>query len=170
MRPRRGRAATPLEQTLTHRLHTLHKLTDRLSQAAYLDDAGLPLGEGRCLAAIGAFGPLSVGELAQRANLDKGQASRAAQALADQGLVRKTADRHDGRGVSLRLTAKGRQRWRAVMALIERRNDEIFGGLGAEERKRFGETLERLVAHARDALEGAADASRPPHRRPIHRG
>ena len=113
--------------------------------------------------------PLSVGELAQRANLDKGQASRAAQALADQGLVSKTADRHDGRGVSLRLTAKGRQRWRAVMALIERRNDEIFGDLDTEERRRFGAMLDRLVAKARDDLEGAADASPPPRRRPLHR-
>ena len=49
----------------------------------------MPLSEGRCLAAVGAFSPLSVNDLAAQANLDKGQASRAAQALLDQGLVRR---------------------------------------------------------------------------------
>jgi DNA-binding MarR family transcriptional regulator len=74
-----------LDRTVTHRLHLLYKLTDRVSHAAYLADAGLPLSEGRCLSAVGAFAPLSVNDLAQQANLNKGQASRAAQALVDQG-------------------------------------------------------------------------------------
>jgi hypothetical protein len=73
------RSPTPLDRTITHRLHTLSKITDRVSQAAYESDAGIPFSEGRCLAAIGAFSPLSVNDLAQRANLNKGQASRAAQ-------------------------------------------------------------------------------------------
>lgn len=145
-------ATTPLARTLTHRLHTLHKLSDRLSQAAYLQDAGMPMSEGRCLAAVGAFGPLSVNALAQAANLDKGQASRAAQTLVDAGLVRKSADAADGRGVVLALTARGRTRWRQVMALIERRNREIFGVLGRAERERFGKTLDTLIDSARAAL------------------
>ena len=57
-------APPPLDRTFTHQLHTLHKLTDRVSQGAYLQDAGLPLSEGRCLSAIGAFTPLSVNDLA----------------------------------------------------------------------------------------------------------
>jgi DNA-binding IclR family transcriptional regulator len=48
-----------------------------------------------CLSAVGAFAPLSVNDLAQQANLNKGQASRAAQALVDQGLVRKEASTTD---------------------------------------------------------------------------
>ncbi len=146
------RAATPLDRTLTHRLHTLHKLSDRVSQAAYLQAAEMPMSDGRCLAAVGAFEPLSVNELAQRANLNKGQASRAAQALVDQGLVRKSANGGDGRGVVLALTARGRQRWQRVMALIEQRNDEIFGCLSDAERTAFGALLDRLIAQARHDL------------------
>lgn len=148
-------AATPLERTLTHRLHTLHKLSDRLSQAAYVQDAGMTMSEGRCLAAIGAFEPLSVSELAHAANLNKGQASRAAQALVDTGLVRKSADTEDGRGVVLALTTKGRERWRQVMALIERRNREIFGVLVRDERLQLGRMLDRLIERAREDLQGA---------------
>jgi uncharacterized membrane protein len=39
------------------------------------------------------------------------------------------------------------------MSLIERRNDEIFGCLSADERARFGDALDRLIARARADLE-----------------
>jgi len=146
----------PLHRTLTHRLHTLHKLSDRVSQAAYVADAKMSMSEGRCLAAVGAFEPMSINDLAQGANLNKGQASRAAQALVDAGLVRKDADSQDGRGVVLSLTSKGRTRWERVMRLIERRNQEIFGCLSPYEQKRFGDALDRLIAQAR------ADAAQSP--------
>ena len=77
----RKRAAPPLEASLSYQLHLLHKLSDRDSQQAYLRELGLTLADGRCLATVGAFAPLSVVDLARRANLNKGQASRAAQAL-----------------------------------------------------------------------------------------
>jgi DNA-binding MarR family transcriptional regulator len=146
-----------LDRTVTHRLHTLYKLTDRVSQAAYLADAGLPVSEGRCLSAVGAFAPLSVNDLARQSNLDKGQASRAAQALVDQGLVRKQASATDGRGVVLMLTAKGERTWRRVMDVIERRNAEIVDCLDAAERRQLDRLLDRLVEHARVAAQGAPD-------------
>lgn len=146
-----------LERTITHRLHTLSKLTDRATQAAYLSDAGIPFSEGRCLAAIGAFRPLSVNDLAYRANLNKGQASRAAQSLVDQGLVLKEANATDGRGVVLTLAAKGEQVWQRLMTVIERRNDEIVSCLDAAERQQLDHLLDRLVAHARVATEAGSE-------------
>jgi DNA-binding MarR family transcriptional regulator len=138
-----------LERTITHRLHTLSKITDRVSQAAYEADAGIPFSEGRCLAAIGAFSPLSVNDLAQRANLNKGQASRAAQSLVDQGLVHKAASATDGRGVVLTLTAKGERVWQRLMLVVERRNAEIVSCLDAREVQQLSRLLDRLVEHAR---------------------
>ena len=145
----RKRNTSPLDRTITHRLHTLSKITDRVSQAAYETDAGIPFSEGRCLAAIGAFSPLSVNDLAQRANLNKGQASRAAQSLVDQGLVRKEASATDGRGVVLTLTAKGERVWQRVMLVVERRNAEIVSCLEAQEVQQLSRLLDRLVEHAR---------------------
>jgi DNA-binding MarR family transcriptional regulator len=150
----RARAAVGLGRSFTHRLHTLHKLTGAISQAAYLAEAGMTLGEGRCLAAIGAFAPLSVNDLAQAANLNKGQASRSAQSLVDQGLVHKDASTVDGRGVVLRLTPAGERSWRCVMAVIEARNEQILACLSAGERALLDGLLDRLVAHARDAAGG----------------
>ncbi|MDP3413292.1 MAG: helix-turn-helix domain-containing protein, partial [Polaromonas sp.] len=101
--PRKPATLPPLDRFLTYRLHLVNKLTDQSSSDAYADEFGLPVGEARCLAAIGNFAPLSVVELAARANLNKGQASRAAQSLVDRGLVCKEASTSDGRGVVLTL-------------------------------------------------------------------
>lgn len=147
---RRKPAALPaLDRFLTYRLHLVNKLTDRFNSDAYADEFGLPVGEARCLAAIGNFAPLSVVELAAKANLNKGQASRAAQALVERGLVSKEASEADGRSVVLAPTASGRALWNRVMALIARRNDEIFGCLSSAERRQLGGMLDRLITHAR---------------------
>ena len=149
--PGTRRAAVALDGTVTRRLHTLQKLSDRLTQQAYAGDAGIALGEGRCLAAIGAFSPLSVNDLATKANLNKGQASRAAQVLVDNGLVRKEASATDGRGVVLNLTAQGARVWQRLMAVIERRNQEIVSCLNESEQRQFSQLLDRLVVHAQAA-------------------
>ena len=152
-----SRRSFSLDRSFTHRLHTLHKLTDRVTQLAYEQEAGIALGEGRCLSAVASFGPLSVNELAGYANLNKGQASRAAQALVDQGLVRKDASETDGRGVVLALTPRGERAWARLRDVIARRNDEILGCLDAAERRTLDALLDRLVAHARLGPDAGAD-------------
>ncbi len=155
-----GRRDFRLDRSFTHRLHTIHKLTDRVTQQAYLEDAGMPLGEGRCHAAVASFGPLSVSDLAGWANLNKGQASRAAQALVDKGLVRKTMSDADGRGVVLSLTPKGQRVWEKLREVIARRNEEILACLDATQRRQLDALLDRLVVHARTLpREAAANAS-----------
>ena len=137
-----------LDRTLTYRLHLLHKLTDMASQRAYVADAGLSMSDGRCLTAIGTFAPLSVNDLAHKANLNKGQASRAAQSLVDQGLVCKVASPLDGRGVVLTLSPKGKAAWQRAMGVVGQRNQDIFGVLSATERKQLSEVFDRLIAQA----------------------
>lgn len=146
---RPGAAPEPLlERSLTYRLHLLHKLTDHGSQHAYPREAGLSLSDGRCLATIGSFEPLSVKDLAQQANLNKGQASRAAQALVDLGLVHKQHDSADARGVVLTLTESGRAAFERTMALINKRNQEIFGCLSADEQASLSAMFDRLIQHS----------------------
>ena len=107
------------------------------------------MSDGRCLASIGSFEPLSVSHLAQWANLNKSQASRAAQALVAQGLVDKQDHPGDGRGVVLTLTQAGRTAWQRTMALIHQRNQQILGCLGADEQATLSALLDRLIAHNR---------------------
>ena len=141
--------AQRLDGFLTYRLHQVNKITDKASADAYAEMFGLPVGEARCLAAIGNFAPLSVNQLAARANLDKAQASRAAQALVERGLVAKEASVADARGVVLELTPPGRRLWTRVMRLIAQRNEEIFGCLSAAEQRQLAALLDRVLDHAR---------------------
>jgi DNA-binding MarR family transcriptional regulator len=138
-----------LDRTLTYRLHLLHKLTDLESQRAYVAGAGLSMSDGRCLTAVGTFAPLSVNDLAQKANLNKGQASRAAQSLVEQGLVVKAASPTDGRGVVLTMTPKGKAAWQRAMQVVSRRNEDIFGVLGEAEREQLSDFFDRLIETAR---------------------
>ncbi len=139
----------PLDRSLTYRLHLLHKLTDQETQAVYPERAGLTLSDGRCLTTIGTFEPLSVQDLARRSNLNKSQASRAAQALVERGLVDKKDSTEDGRGVVLTLTEAGRTYWERAMALVRQRNQEIFGCLSAEEQASLSRLFDRLIEHNR---------------------
>jgi DNA-binding MarR family transcriptional regulator len=148
-----------LQDFLTWRLHRLAKLTDRQSSDAYAQVFGLGVGEARCLAAIGQFAPLSVNDLAAQANLDKAQASRAAQMLVDRELVLKSASETDARGVVLTLTRTGRPLWKRVMRLIEQRNDDIFGCLSKAERRQLEAVFDRLIAHAEAQPAGSSPAS-----------
>jgi DNA-binding MarR family transcriptional regulator len=143
-------AGASLDRTLTYRLHQLHKLTDMDSQSVYPERTGLSMSDGRCLTTIGTFEPLSVKALADKANLNKGQASRAAQALVDQGLVLKADHPGDGRGVVLTLTPAGREVFERAMAMIHQRNHEIFGCLTDKEQALLSGLFDRLIAHARN--------------------
>ena len=142
-------ASAPLDRTLSYRLHRLHKLTDQDSASAYPRQAGLSMSDGRCLASIGSFEPLSVNDLAQQTHLNKSQASRAAQALVAQGLVDKRDHPGDGRGVVLTLTEAGRAAWQRTMALIHQRNQQIVDCLSADEQAMLSGLLDRLIEHNR---------------------
>ena len=148
-----------LQDFLTWRLHRLAKLTDRQSSDAYGAIFGLGVGEARCLAAIGQFAPLSVKDLAAQANLDKAQASRAAQMLVERDLVLKSASETDARGVVLTLTRTGRPLWKRVMKLIEQRNADIFGCLTVAEQRQLEALFDRLIAHADGRPEGSSPAT-----------
>ena len=143
-----SKKAFQLDRTFTHRLHTLSKLTDRVTQATYESRADIGLSEGRCLAAVGAFRPLSINDLAARANLDKAQASRAAQALVARGWVNKVTGVNDRRGVLLTLTPEGNSRWSKLKRVISDRNAEIVACLDDGEQTLFSTLLDRLLAHA----------------------
>lgn len=141
--------STPLDRTLTYRLHQLHKLTDADSQSVYPEQTGLSMSDGRCLTTIGTFEPLSVKELAEKSNLNKAQASRGAQALVDQGLVRKEDRPDDGRGVVLTLTPAGRKVFKRAMDMVNQRNEQIFGCLSDKEQASLSAMFDRLIWHAR---------------------
>ena len=139
--------AIQLDRSFTYRLHLLSKVSDHESHKSYLEEIGLSLSEARCLATVGTIEPMSVMDLADKGNLNKGQASRAAQILVDKGLILKKEHPCDGRGVTLSLTAAGKKLWDKTMVLIDARNRHIVACLSKEEQITLSRLLDRLLQH-----------------------
>ncbi|WP_394777925.1 MarR family winged helix-turn-helix transcriptional regulator [Undibacterium sp.] len=132
----------------TYRLHTLTKQADRGTDALYQDKLGLGLSECRVLLTAGFFSPVSVKDLAARANLDKSQASRSTEALIKKGLLVKEPNQQDGRGVVISLSGEGAGVYRKCMALANRRNEDLLSVLDEEEQKAFAVALEKIIQQA----------------------
>jgi DNA-binding MarR family transcriptional regulator len=135
-----------LEQFLTYRLHVLNKLAERGISERYQAKLGVTLPEARVVASVGSFGPFSIMELARRANLDKSQASRAAEALIRQGLVQRQTSTEDGRVVLVSLTPEGRALYRKVMPIARKWNGDMFDCLDEREKAALGEALDKVIA------------------------
>jgi DNA-binding MarR family transcriptional regulator len=138
-------AKAGLEQFLTYRLHVLNKLAERGVSERFQERLGVTLPEARVIASVGSFGPFSIMDLARHANLDKSQASRAAEALIKQGLVQREASEADGRVVLISLTTEGRALYRKVMPIARKWNSELFDCLDENEKAALGAALDRII-------------------------
>ena len=148
--------ATPaLKRYFTYRLNTLSRLNDWASQSLYLAGTGLSLPDARCLAAVGSFSALTLKQLAFEANLDKGQASRSAQALVERGLITKRPNSIDGRSVILSPTGQGLACWSRIMPLIDQRNRDLTACLSADEQQLLLDLFDRMLAHQSSARTGS---------------
>lgn len=138
-----------LDRTLTYRVHVLNKLMELESQHEFQRRLGMSPGDARCLVTVASFEPLSIKDLAEQSNLTKGQASRAAQALVNRGLLHKDGNSEDGRGVVLTLTEQGGLANQSVIDFIRERNHRIFGCFSPQEQTQFSMLLDRLIQHNR---------------------
>ena len=134
-----------LEQFLTYRLHVLNKLAERGISERYQSKLGVTLPEARVIASVGSFGSFSIMELARHANLDKSQASRAAEAMIRQGLVQRQPSADDGRVVLVSLTPEGRALYRKVMPIARKWNGDMFDCLDEREKAAFGDALDKII-------------------------
>ena len=141
-------AKAGLEQFLTYRLHVLNKLAERGISERYQEKLDVTLPEARVIASVGSFGPFSIMDLARHANLDKSQASRAAEALIKQGLVQRETSEEDGRVVLVSLTSEGRALYKKITPIARKWNVDLFDCLGEKEKAMLGELLDKVIESA----------------------
>ena len=141
-------AKAGLDQFLTYRMHVLNKLSDRGIGDLYQTRLDITLPEARVIASVGSFGPFSIMDLAKHANLDKSQASRAAEALIKRGLVERETSADDGRVVLISLTEAGRVLFRKVIPIARKWNADLFDCLDEKERQAFRHALDKVIANA----------------------
>ncbi|MDE1184378.1 MarR family transcriptional regulator [Paraburkholderia sp.] len=146
-------AKAGLEQFLTYRLHVLNKLAERGIGERYQTKLGVTLPEARVIASVGSFGPFSIMDLARHANLDKSQASRAAEALIGQNLMARETSTLDGRVVLVSLTTDGRALYRKIMPIARKWNLDLFDCLDESEHAALSDALDKVIASAQRRME-----------------
>ena len=123
----------------------------RGSTLVYGRKLGLSQVEWRMVALVGEHAPVSLNELADLLDLDKGQTSRSVSALVARRLMLREY-RRDGRGIRITLTARGTEIYRELMVSALERNRVLLNGVTAEEKTQLFAILDRLTALARTIL------------------
>ena len=148
---RRPRIAAPLtiKGLLSYQLHQVANLLSRGAAMRYKREFGVSLWEWRTLALLGAHSPQSLNELASAAALDKSQMSRVVSGLITRGLISRTADARDGRGIRLALTKAGTGVHVGLMRAATERNNAFLDCLSKSERACLERALGKIADEAR---------------------
>jgi DNA-binding MarR family transcriptional regulator len=122
---------------------SLPRLRERIAAAAggAIDPGGYPI-----LGKIGAWGPLRITDLAERAGLDVSTASRRVGDLERGGLVKPVADPDDRRAHLLEVTPKGRRTLTRFRDAHRAALDEALSEWSPEEIRALAEALRRFTS------------------------
>ncbi|MFM2289085.1 MAG: hypothetical protein RL684_2228 [Pseudomonadota bacterium] len=125
----------------------LREVTRRYTRAqrAVASDCDTTAMQCHLLCELARCGALSVGSLAQRLGFEKSWISRSVDKAAGSGLVTKSPDPADGRGVLVRLTSAGRARARALDRGLARHADQLLAHLAPADRVGLRQSLATLL-------------------------
>ena len=130
------------------RLGASRKVHARQAVAAGVDlsQPGLVL-----LARIVEDGPITLGDLSARTDMDPGATSRQVKALEAEGLVQRQARQGDARVRVLRATPAGRRVRQRIAEVQDRHMADVLDGWSATDRATFAHLLDRFVDDLRSA-------------------
>jgi len=129
------------------RISRLAQLLDAARARAY-SAQDLQVWEFDVLAALRRAGEpyrLTPGQLINQTHVTSGTMTNRVVRLVERGLVSRTANPADGRGVLVQLTAEGRSRVDAALADLVRSEEELVGALPADERATLAAILRKLL-------------------------
>jgi len=153
-------APSNIKELFLHRLGILANIAARTAALQNRRKFGLSMLDWRIVGLVATMAPASLNQVAQAANLQKSQASRAVGKLIAGGLINRHADASDGRGIQLVLTAKGRALHRKVLPVAAARNAALLEVLSRSEREALDQMLRKLMKQARELLAAeVADAN-----------
>jgi DNA-binding MarR family transcriptional regulator len=143
----------------SYRLHMLSNVSERLIESRYRRKFGLRMVEVGIIAEVGASGPLSFKNTYIQTDLDKGNASRLAARLLENGLLEKREDPGDQRSFYLALTPAGEKLYGELYADAFARNQQWMDILPKKQRDAFLSCLNLLTHHTRRLLQHELKAS-----------
>lgn len=116
----------------------------RLCEGGY----GLPRQQWRVLAALVEDGPMGVGELVQRTQMESGKLSRALGGLVEKGLVMRSAVAGDARRATVSVTERGKALHGDLWPQLAAINRKLAEVLEESEALLLEALLDRLTQHA----------------------
>ncbi|SFI86600.1 MarR family winged helix-turn-helix transcriptional regulator [Albimonas pacifica] len=137
-----------LQAFLPFRIARLAARTSAAISQVYADAHGLSRDEWRVLAATGEAEAQPTRAIAEQTGLDKVAISRAASALEDRGLIRRSEDRADRRIKILRLTPEGAEALKEIERQVREREAYLLEALTPEEQAALETAIEKLSARA----------------------
>ena len=143
-------APQALKELFSYRLNRLAYVSSRIAAGLNESRYGVGPREWRIIALLGAAPDMSLNTVAREANIDKSQASRTVSELIERGLIQRSADSQDGRGVSLDLTRAGRALYDEMFPAAVERNEAMLSVLTQAERDAMERMLDKLTGHALD--------------------
>lgn len=112
-------------------------------------DLGLTTPKMRALAVLSVIeGPL-IRELAVYSVVEQSTLSRALDQLATDGLIRRETDAVDSRATRVFITEAGRAHFETLWPRMAEAQERMFRGIGAEERRAFVGTLQKMLTNIR---------------------
>lgn len=150
---RTGEHSIGMTDLLSFRLHSVANLLSRSAAMRYKRDFGVTLWEWRTIGLIGGQPGILFKDLAKSAGLDKAQASRVVAGLSERGLLLRSSDENDGRGLRLSLTNTGKRLYESLIEVANERNDAFLHALETQERKALEAALVKLERLGRAFIE-----------------
>jgi DNA-binding MarR family transcriptional regulator len=146
---------TPSDPDATRLRAAIRALVRRFAVSERADVAccGVTVAQAAALEALGAEGPMRLGDLGRSLGIAPSTLSRNLARLESSGLVGREGDPEDGRSYRVTLTAPGRKAARAVAAQEEAFARQVLESLPAARRAVVVESLGALLVAVRAATE-----------------
>jgi DNA-binding MarR family transcriptional regulator len=145
---------TEIRDLLSFKLHRVANLLSRGAELRYRREFRVSLWEWRTLAFLGRSDEqMSLGQLAQAANIDKSQMSRVVTGLTKRRLVLREAHPSDGRGVRLTLSKAGQRIYHGLIRSALQRDELFRKCLSEKEAQVFDRALSKIATEARALIQ-----------------
>ena len=136
-----------------------------LAKSEYIEkEVGLRMAEWKVMLIIGAFGPVSTKEIAERSSLDKPSISRTSEKLVARKLATSAENPGDRRKVALTLTKAGRAKYVKLLHALSSWDKSLLECLGADQIETLKTIVDLLFGHI-DSVSGALDRAEHARRR-----
>lgn len=141
-----------LDDYVTFKFAILAQMFGRDASRIFSAKWGLSVPQYRIMTVLGKLPGMSLRELTDQTQMDKGQLSRVVTQMETDGLITRKSDKTDGRRLVLTLTAAGARFYRQTIDTSEARQRAILSVLTPRERDELNASLAKLTAHMRARL------------------